>query len=128
MAKTKFVVAFLFLFSFVFFRKDVPGALGASQSRSSKSAPRSLILPGINPQNFTVNNSVISKSVTKKDHVKIRYMGGECSFAICSTPFFQIFPEFSDGPVSIAPYFLIPSREQYLFGLRGPPHIDLYQV
>ncbi len=118
MAKGKFIVAFLSLFLFVSFSKELPNVISIPHGKNSLPC---LVSSKGNLQSFATNDPYFSKNVTRKDHVKVRYMGGECSFAICPTLLFQIAPEFAEDLVSIFPHFLVPAHNKCLLSLRGPP-------
>ncbi len=117
MAKGKFIVPFLFLLLSVFSsegRSRCERAFHAIQAShytpSSKNCTKRTITAG---HSF--------KAITRNDHLKVRYMGGDCSFDICPIDLYQAAPEFADKLVGISSYFLIPSHEQLLLSLRGPP-------
>jgi hypothetical protein len=122
MAKGKFIVAVLSLLLLVFFCNDLPRNVSITCHTKGSSC---LSSSERNSQKTVAKSPIFSKNVTKKDHVKVRFMGGECSFAVCPAPLFEVLPEFANDEVNICAYFLIPANEERLLSLRGPPAINL---
>ena len=117
MSKGKFIIPFLLLLLSVFFSGGI-----SRYERAFHAKQTSLPTLSSNP---SAKNTIAAdrsfKRVIKSDHLKVRYMGGDCSFDICLINLYQAAPEFSDNHISISAYFLIPSHEQLLLSLRGPP-------
>ena len=65
--------------------------------------------------------SVLKKPVIKNDHIRVRYMGGDCRHAPSSFSLTGIVPVYRHAIFSTDNSSFIFFRVQLLFKLRGPP-------
>jgi len=116
----KIIASFLFFLLVVFFCNNLPCEVYTSyasghlsqQSAIQERSCTSSAAPGFS----------YSKPTVKRDHVKVRYVGGECGYAPNSIVVATRLPEFVIKTVPVSPSCFISSYSSFLFKLRGPPH------
>ena len=65
--------------------------------------------------------AAISKPAVNRDHIRVRYMGGECSFVSSPFPVSTRHEDFAENAATAKNCFFVPLGGEFLFKLRGPP-------
>jgi len=64
---------------------------------------------------------IIYKHSIQKNHVKVRYIGGEYNYQVAMAPLVHVAIKFAGCKVFAANNFSVLSNGHFLFKLRGPP-------
>ena len=109
------------LFVTLFALGNIVMLLQASARADSRFGKRQLSFEQI-PVNGYSGHSIFNKKLTaRNDHIKVRYMGGDCGHDP-SLPLLRInVPDFNLAMADLFTGSFIFSRAHFLFELRGPP-------
>jgi hypothetical protein len=103
---------------------------GNNQRLASYTYTKAIFSLHQHPVNATFGNNAprhvsisYSKHVFKQDHIKVRYMGGECAFNSSFLPETYSTFEYAEQPLGFRDANFIPSNCRHLSQLRGPPTV-----
>ena len=112
-------MVFIFTLLFAFFGND-RGSISAAHSNTLFSFKGHAA--GFAFNNATRKTSIsYSKHVFKQDHIKVRYMGGECTFSSSPIPENHEIYEYAELQIGFRNANFIPSDCGHISQLRGPP-------
>jgi len=118
MLRRRTITFFLSLLLLAFFNSNIP--CGVYKYYGVSHTATRLVLNNL-VKSTQGEDISFNKIIAKRDHIRVRYMGGECNFN--ASPFLVNInpPQFVDGSISVANSAYIPGHNKFLFKLRGPP-------